>query len=153
VIRFALIFGSGGGADGVGDQARPDTGFLASLGSAIWRHARGIASLCHRPHFRRHVSRRSGPPGRDERQALRDTVVRYNAEGVSGLSNRPRTRPSRLTEGQQATLRALLLRGPDPERDGISSWTRADIAELIEAALYSNRHRADRACTLRLILA
>ena len=56
-----------------------------------------------------------------ERQALRDAVVRYNAEGVSGLSDRPRIRPSRLTEGQQAVLRALLLRGPDPERDGVSA--------------------------------
>src|ERR1700710_3193445 len=62
-----------------------------------------------------------------ERQALRDAVVRYNAESVSGLSDRPRLRRSRLTDGQQATLRGLILRGPDPERDGISSWTRADI--------------------------
>jgi transposase len=67
-----------------------------------------------------------------ERQALRDAVVRYNSEGVAGLSDRPRVRASRLTEGQQATLRALILRGPDPERDGVSSWTRADIADLIE---------------------
>lgn len=67
-----------------------------------------------------------------ERQALRDVVLRYNAEGVDGLSDRPRTRQSRLTEGQQAALRAMILRGPHPERDGVSSWTRADIADLIE---------------------
>lgn len=67
-----------------------------------------------------------------ERQALRDAVVRYNAEGVDGLSDRPHPRRSRLTDGQQAALRALILRGPDPERDGVSSWTRADIAGLIE---------------------
>ncbi len=41
-----------------------------------------------------------------ERQALRDAVLRYNADGVSGLTDRPRLRPSRLTEGQQAALRA-----------------------------------------------
>src|SRR5580704_1039475 len=58
-----------------------------------------------------------------ERQALRDAVVRYNAEGLAGLHDRPRKRASKLTEGQQATLRALILRGPDPERDGISAWT------------------------------
>jgi hypothetical protein len=46
------------------------------------------------------------------RQALRDAVVRDNAEGVSGLSDRPRMRASRLTEGQQATLQALILLGP-----------------------------------------
>ena len=66
-----------------------------------------------------------------ERQALRDAVVRYNAEGLAGLHNRPRRRAAQLTEGQQASLRGLLLRGPDPERDGVSSWTRADIADLI----------------------
>ncbi len=62
-----------------------------------------------------------------ERQALRAAVVRDNAEGVAGLSAWPRHRASRWTEGQQATLRALILRGPDPECDGVSSWTRADI--------------------------
>ena len=50
-----------------------------------------------------------------ERQALRDAVLRYNAEGVSGLSDRPRIRPSRLTEGQQAALRALNPARPEPE--------------------------------------
>ena len=30
-----------------------------------------------------------------ERQALRDAVVRYNAEGVDGLRDRPRPKPSR----------------------------------------------------------
>jgi len=67
-----------------------------------------------------------------ERQALRDAVVRYNAEGVAGLIDRPKHRPSRLTEGQFAAVRALVLQGPDPERDGVSAWTRADIARLIE---------------------
>jgi transposase len=67
-----------------------------------------------------------------ERQALRDAVVRYNAEGVEGLSDRPRLRRSRLSEAQQAALRGMILRGPDPERDGVSGWTRADIADLIE---------------------
>ena len=67
-----------------------------------------------------------------ERQALRDAVVRYNAEGLAGLVDRPKYRRPRLTEGQQATPRALILHGPSSERDDISSWTRADIAELIE---------------------
>src|SRR5579863_2484569 len=84
-----------------------------------------------------------------ERQALRDAVVRYNAEGVAGLSDRPRTRPSRLTEGQQATLRALILRGPDPERDGVSSWTRADIADLIEQRFGHRYHVSSLSKILR----
>jgi len=40
-----------------------------------------------------------------EHQALRDAVVRYNAEGVDGLSDRPHIRKSRLTDGQPAALR------------------------------------------------
>lgn len=84
-----------------------------------------------------------------ERQALRDAVVRYNAEGVSGLSDRPRIRPSRLTEGQQAVLRGLILRGPDPERDGISSWTRADIVDLIEARFGHRYHVSSLSKILR----
>jgi len=67
-----------------------------------------------------------------ERQALRDAVTRYNAEGLAGLEDRPKPgRPPRLTEGEQAALAGLILRGPDPERDGISSYTREDMAELI----------------------
>ncbi len=53
-----------------------------------------------------------------ERQALRDAVVRYNAEGIAGLYDRPKPgRACYLSEGQQAALKALVLRGPDP-REG-----------------------------------
>ncbi len=86
-----------------------------------------------------------------ERQALRDAVLRYNAEGVSGLSDRPRIRSSRLTEGQQATLRALILRGPDLERDGVSSWTRADIADLIEQRFGHRYHVSSLSKILRAL--
>src|SRR3954463_13709604 len=51
-----------------------------------------------------------------ERQALHDAVLRFNAEGPDGLHDRPRPgRPERLSEGQQAALKAHILRGPDPE--------------------------------------
>jgi transposase len=63
-----------------------------------------------------------------ERQALRDAVIRYNAEGPSGLHDRPRAgRPEALTPGQQAALKAWVLRGPNPERDGVSAWRLVDI--------------------------
>jgi transposase len=53
-----------------------------------------------------------------ERQALRDAVLRSNAEGLAGLVDRPKPgRPPRLTEGKEAALAGLLLRGPNPERD------------------------------------
>ena len=69
-----------------------------------------------------------------ERQALRDAVVRYNAEGLAGLYDRPKPgRPQRLSEAEQAALAARVFRGPDPERDGVVAWTRADLARWLEA--------------------
>ncbi len=63
-----------------------------------------------------------------ERQALRDAVVRYNGEGLAGLHDRPKPgRPERLSEAEQAALAARVFRGPDPERDGVAAWTRADL--------------------------
>ncbi|EKV25890.1 Mobile element protein [Caenispirillum salinarum AK4] len=68
-----------------------------------------------------------------ERQALRDAVVRYNAEGLAGLHDRPGRGPKeRLSPGEQATLRALVFRGPDPERDGVRRWRLKDLQRLIE---------------------
>jgi transposase len=70
-----------------------------------------------------------------ERQALRDAVIRYNAEGPSGLHDRPRAgRPEGLTPGQQAALKAWVLRGPNPERDGVSAWRLVDICAHAEVA-------------------
>ena len=68
-----------------------------------------------------------------ERQALRDAVVRYNAEGPSGLHDRPRSgRPEALTPGQQAALKAWVLRGPNPEREGVSAWRLVDVCAHAE---------------------
>ena len=68
-----------------------------------------------------------------ERQALCDAVVRYNAEGLAGLHDRPKPgRPERLSEAEQAALAARVFRGPDPERDGVSAWTRADRCGWLE---------------------
>ena len=70
-----------------------------------------------------------------ERQALRDAVLRYNAEGPEGLHDRPRPgRPEALTPGRQAALKAWVLRGPDPERDGVSAWRLVDIRDHAERA-------------------
>lgn len=85
-----------------------------------------------------------------ERQALRDAVVRYNAEGLAGLVDRPKPgRPPGLTEGEEATLAALLLRGPDPERDGVSAYTREDIAGLIERHFGKRYHPSSLSKVLR----
>src|SRR5215212_3726406 len=69
-----------------------------------------------------------------ERQALRDAVVRYNLEGLAGLHDRPKPgRPERLSEAEQAALAARVFRGPDPERDGVAAWTRADLCAWLAA--------------------
>ena len=52
-----------------------------------------------------------------ERQALRDAVVRYNAEGLAGLRNR---------------LRQLVLDGPEVESTGVSAWTLPDLCREVE---------------------
>ena len=68
-----------------------------------------------------------------ERQALHDAIQRFNAEGPDGLHDRPRTgRPEQLSPGQQAALKAHILRGPEPERDGVSAWRLADLCEHVE---------------------
>ena len=68
-----------------------------------------------------------------DRQTLRDWVIRFNAEGVEGLRDRPKSgRPPWLDEGQLAAFKALVLRGPEPERDGVSSWRAQDLCRLVE---------------------
>jgi len=69
-----------------------------------------------------------------ERQALGDAVKRYNAEGLDGLFDRPRSgRPRQLTERQEHQLVAEIIKGPDPETDGISAYTLDDLCALVEA--------------------
>ena len=54
-----------------------------------------------------------------DRQTLRDWVHRYNEGGVAGLRSRPCPgRAPLLTPEQKAELKALVVAGPDPEREG-----------------------------------
>jgi transposase len=67
-----------------------------------------------------------------DRQTLRDWVIRFNDHGIEGLRDRPKSgRPPWLDEGQMASLRALVLRGPDPERDGVSTWRAKDLCRIV----------------------
>lgn len=68
-----------------------------------------------------------------DRQTLRDWVIRFNADGVEGLRDQHRSgRPTRMTEGQQAAFKAVVLRSPDRERDGVSSWRIVDLCRVAE---------------------
>ena len=79
-----------------------------------------------------------------ERQTLRDWVHRYNAEGVEGLRDRPRTgRRPRLSEGQLAELADLVEAGPDVAVHGVVRWRCVDLQGVIETRFgvaISERH-------------
>jgi transposase len=63
-----------------------------------------------------------------DRQALRDWVHRHNEGGVAGLRSRPSPgRAPLLTPEQKAELRALVVAGPDPERDKVVRWRCVDL--------------------------
>ena len=68
-----------------------------------------------------------------DRQALCDWVQRYNAAGVAGLASRVAPGPTpRLDEAQMAELEALVLKGPDPETDGLMRWRCADLRAQVK---------------------
>jgi transposase len=81
---------------------------------------------------------------------LRDAVVRYNAEGLVGLHDRPKGRPPRrLTAPEEADLAAAILRGPDRETDGCCAWTRADLCGWLARHLGKTYHPSSMTRVLR----
>jgi hypothetical protein len=59
------------------------------------------------------------------RQTLRDWVIRYNAEGIEGLHDRPKGHAQRaLTPEQEQQLEELVLRGPEGT---LVRWRRVDL--------------------------
>ena len=69
-----------------------------------------------------------------DRQTLRDWVLRYNADGVAGLSSRCSPgRPPALNEVQMEELRTMVLEGPDLERNRVVRWRCADLRAEIAA--------------------
>jgi transposase len=67
-----------------------------------------------------------------DRQTLRDWVHRYNAEGIAGLFNRALPgRSPKLSEGQMAALKAIVLRGPDLAVDRVERWRIVDLCRVV----------------------
>ena len=67
-----------------------------------------------------------------DRQTLRDWVHRYNAEGVDGLLDRPRSgREPRLSEDQLAEFDKIVETPPDPVADGVVRWRCSDLKAQI----------------------
>ena len=78
-----------------------------------------------------------------ERQVLRDAVLRYNAEGLEGLRDRPKPgRPPALTEAEQAVLLNTIFRGPDRARDGCVDWTLPALCRWLERRFGKRLHPA-----------
>ena len=68
-----------------------------------------------------------------DRQTLRDWVLRYNESGVEGLMDRwAGGRPRRLDAAEEVELCQIILKGPDPETDGISAYTLEDLVRIVE---------------------
>jgi transposase len=76
-----------------------------------------------------------------DRQTLRDWVHRYNAAGLVGLSDRPRSgRRPQLTDEQMAELEGWVQAGPDPREDGIVRWRCVDLRDRIKARFKVTLH-------------
>jgi transposase len=85
-----------------------------------------------------------------ERQALRDAVVRYNAEGLAGLQDRPRPGPKpRLDGAERKALSELILKGPDVEASGLSAWTLPELCREIEQRWGKHFHPASLSRVVR----
>lgn len=68
-----------------------------------------------------------------DRQTLRDWVIRYNRGGPAALFDAwGDGRPCRMSDGAQAALRALVLAGPDPVVDGVSTWRVIDLCGIVQ---------------------
>ena len=58
-----------------------------------------------------------------DRQTLCDWVHRYNVSDVAGLeTGKCSGRPPAMSDAQMAELKALVIKGPDPDKDGVVLW-------------------------------
>ena len=85
-----------------------------------------------------------------DRQTLRDWVIRYNEYGVTGLCDRWKGgRPPMLTAQEQAELFAVVMTGPDPERDGFCAFTREDLVAIARKKFGKSMHPTSMGRVLR----
>ena len=77
-----------------------------------------------------------------DRQTLRDWVHRYNADGLAGLCDQPRSgRKPQLTTEQMVELEGWVQAGPDPKLDGVVRWRCVDLRERIKARFAISFHK------------
>jgi len=76
-----------------------------------------------------------------DRQTLRDWVHRYNADGLAGLVDHPRSgRPARLSRTQLAQVARWVTDGPNLAADGVVRWRCIDLRERIAAEFEVTLH-------------
>ena len=76
-----------------------------------------------------------------DRQTLCDWVHRYNADGLTGLADRPRPgRQPRLTEAQRGEVAEWVESGPNLKTDGVGRWRCADLRDRIAAKFHVYLH-------------
>lgn len=69
-----------------------------------------------------------------DRQTLRDWVHAYNNKGVEGLINaKAPGRKPKLNPAQKEAVRQIVLKGPDPQVDGVVRWRCIDLRKQIKA--------------------
>ena len=65
-------------------------------------------------------------------QVVRDWVMRFNAEGPSGLLDRKVPgRPARLNDMHRAAIAAMIESGPTPAIHGVVRWQPADLCQWL----------------------
>ena len=77
-----------------------------------------------------------------DRQTLRDWVIRYNEQGIAGLSDRPHGGgvPSKLSVEEKTQLAAWVRQGPDIAEDGVVRWRLRDLRDRILARFFVPMH-------------
>lgn len=100
---------------------------LAVRGFRPWRRQGGLISG-----LQQRVTTDAARIGGVGLQIVRDWVLRFNAEGPSGLVDRkaPGKVPT-LTAEQRAGLARGVEAGPEPWRDGVVRWRRIDLAQWL----------------------
>jgi transposase len=73
-----------------------------------------------------------------DRQTLRDWIIRYNEQGIAGLSDLPRGggAPAKLSAEEKVQLAQWVRQGPDVAEDGVVRWRLRDLRERIVARFF-----------------
>lgn len=76
-----------------------------------------------------------------ERQTLRDWVHRFNADGVEGLRDRPRSgRPWEIDAEGRKKLCEIVETGPDPSTGSLVRWRRVDLKKWLKEECGADYH-------------